>query len=174
MTAKEIIPAVAAVEEITATVQNNVQEFVKTGHEQAKKKLEEVVSVAKEQTEKLQEQVTKGYEDFATFSKGNVEAVVASSTVATKGAEEISKAYAALIKSCFEKYVAAGKAMMTAKSLDEIVTLSNDFAKTSYETMLAETGKLQEMSVQVANEALAPISARFNVAVEKFAKPLAA
>ena len=102
-----------------------------------------------------------------------------------KGAEDFSKAYAALSKAFFEKYVAVGKAVLAAKSVDEVVTVSNDFAKTSYESLVAEAGKLQELSVQVANEALAlrdvykrqalaPLSARFTIAVEKLAKPLAA
>jgi hypothetical protein len=40
--------------------------------------------------------------------------------------------------------------------------------------MVAEGTKLGEMSFKVANDAIAPIQARVNVAVEKMAKPIAA
>jgi phasin family protein len=153
------LPPLKNLEDVAAIAQGNVEEIVKVGQEHA---------------EKLQVQLTKGYEDFASFSKANIEAVAASSAVVVKGAEDLTKAYAALLKGSFEKYVAAGKAIASAKSFDEVTALSNDLAKSGYESLVAEAGKLQELSVQVANEALAPLSARFTVAVEKFAKPLAA
>ena len=174
MTINMIAPPLKSLEDVAAVAQGNIEEFVKVGQEQVQKQLDEAVAVAKEQAEKLQAQLATGYEDFAAFSKGNIEAVVASSAIVAKGAEDFSKAYAALVKGLFEQYIAAGKTILTAKSLDEVVSLSNGFAKTNYESMVAEAGKLQELSVQVANEALAPLSARFTIAVEKFAKPLAA
>lgn len=174
MTTLKIAPPLKSFEDVAAVAQGSIEEFVKTAQEQAQKQIDESVAAAKTQAEKLQEQLAKSYEEFAALSKGNVEAVVASSAVVVKGAEDFSKAYATLTKTFFEKYVAAGKAVLAAKSVDEVVAVSNDFAKTSYESLVAEAGKLQELSVQVANEALAPLSARFTIAVEKLAKPLAA
>lgn len=174
MTALNILPPLKSLEDIAVVAQGNLEEIVKTSQEHVQKQFDEVIVVAKTQAEKAQDQFAKGYEDFAAFSKGNVEAVAASGAVVVKGAEDFTKAYALLTKSFFEKYVAIGKAVLTAKSVEEVVAMSNDFAKTSYESLVAEAGKLQELSVQVANEALAPLSARFTVAVEKLAKPLAA
>lgn len=165
-----------AINQISAAIiaPEKIEEFVKAGQEQAQKHFEEAASVTKEHLGKAQEQLTKGYEEFSAFSKGNVDAVVASTTIVVKAAEEFSKTYASLSKAYFEKYVTVSKAVLSAKSLNEVSAISSDFAKSNYESLVAEAGKLQELSVQVANDALAPLSARFNVAVEKFAKPLAA
>lgn len=154
-----IAPPLKNIGDFAAVAQGNFEEFFKSGQENA---------------EKLKAQLTVGYEEFAAFSKGNVEAVAASGAVFAKGAEDLSKAYVGFAKSFYEQSLTAGKALFAAKSPDEALKLSNDYAKASYETLVAEAGKLQELSVQVANEALAPLSARFTVAVEKFSKPLAA
>lgn len=174
MTSLNILPPLKSLEEIAVVAQGNIDEIVKTGQVHVQKQFDETVAAAKTQAEKLQDQLASGYEEFASFSKGNVEAVAASGAVVVKGAEDFSKAYALLTKTFFEKYVAIGKVVLAAKSVEEVVAISNDFAKTSYESLVAEAGKLQELSVQVANEALAPLSARFTIAVEKMAKPLAA
>lgn len=154
-----IAPPLKNLNDFTAVAQGNFEELFKAGHEQG---------------EKLKAQLATGYEEFATFSKGNVEAVVASGAVVAKGAEDLSKAYVGFAKGFYEQSLAASKALFAAKSPDEALKLSNDFAKASYEAFVAEAGKLQELSVQVANEAIAPLSARFTIAVEKFSKPLAA
>lgn len=174
MTALKLAPPLKSFEDVAAVAQGNIEELVKTAQEQAQKQFDDAVAAAKVQSEKLQDQLAKSYEEFAAFSKGNVEAAAAAGAVVVKGAEDFSKAYAALGKGFIEQYVAVGKAVLAAKSVEEVVAVSNDFAKISYESLVAESSKLQELSVQVANEALAPISARFTVAVEKLSKPLAA
>jgi phasin family protein len=68
----------------------------------------------------------------------------------------------------------AAKALMGAKTLREAVDLQTDLAKSNFDKFIAESTKLSEMSVKVANEAFEPINARVNVAVEKLLKPIAA
>ncbi|MCA1998119.1 MAG: phasin family protein, partial [Armatimonadetes bacterium] len=128
----------------------------------------------KEQVEKASEQMMKGYDELAAIAKGNVDALVQSGTVVFKGAEDMSREVAAYARSSFDKSVAAGKAMLSAKSIQEVVELQNSFAKTSFDAFVNEATKLQEMSVKVANEAFAPINARMTATVEKFSKPMAA
>jgi len=141
---------------------------------QAKLNLEGYAKTQQEQIEKASAQLLKSYEELNALTKGNVDAVVQSGTIVAKGAEEAGKQVAAFAQASLEKSVATSKAFLTVKSIRELIDLQNAYAKQSFDALVAETTKLQELSVKVTNDALAPLSARVNLAVEKLAKPLAA
>lgn len=140
----------------------------------AKKNLEGALSAQKEQFEKATTQILKSYEDVAVAAKENVDAVVASSTIVAKGAEEAGKQVAAFTQSSAETAVANGKAALAVKTINELFELQTAFFKSSVENFIAESSKLQELTVKIANDAAAPISARVNAAVEKLVKPVVA
>src|SRR5579862_4034493 len=71
------------------------------------------------------------FADINTQAKRNLEAVVASVTAATKGAETLGAQAMAFSKKSVEDQVAAAKTLSTAKSLQEAVELQTSFAKTS-------------------------------------------
>jgi len=129
---------------------------------------------AKAQIEKAATQFVKNYEAYTAFAKGNVDAVVQSGTVAVKGLEDLNKVAIAYGQSSLHNSVAASKAALGAKSLRELTELQTSFTKSSLETAVAETTKLSQLSVKVTKDAIAPLTARVNVAVEQFSKPLAA
>jgi hypothetical protein len=51
--------------------------------------------------------------------------------------------------------------------------LQSSFTKTSIEKLVAETGKLTDASMKLAEQALAPITERVTIATEKFARTAA-
>lgn len=55
----------------------------------------------------------------------------------------------------------------------QALEIQNEAAKTSFDKLMAEGNKITELSIKVANEAIEPIQARVNVAVEKLIKPAA-
>ena len=62
------------------------------------------------------------------------------------------------------------KAMTSVKSLKDAMELQSSLTKSSFEKAIAEGGRLTEASVKLTEQALAPITARVTLAVEKFAK----
>ena len=148
--------------------------FVKTGAEAAQKGYEQAVQLTQEQVTKANSAFIKGYEDMQGFGKETLDALVAAGTIWAKGAEAISKQVMALTQNSMQSSVGAAKAMLGCKTLREAIDLNADYARSNFDALVAEGTKLSEMSFQVANDAIAPIQARVNVAVEKFAKPLAA
>jgi len=162
------------IEDVAAQAKDHFEGIVKAGQEQAQKHFEQTVAATKEQVEKASAQLLKSYEEYSAFGKENVDALVKSGTIAVKGAEDINKELVAFAQASFDKSVATGRALLSAKSINEVVDLQNAYAKQSFDSMVSEATKLQELSVKVANEAFAPLTARMNALVEKFAKPLAA
>ncbi|MDB5361717.1 MAG: hypothetical protein JWO51_3014 [Rhodospirillales bacterium] len=115
-------------------------------------------------------QTFKGYEDFAAFGKANLEAFVQANKLFTSGIESLSKEVVSLAQSSLESSTAATKAMFAAKTLKDVVELQADFAKTSFEKMVANSTKLGEMTVKLATDSAAPIGARVTAASEKAMK----
>jgi phasin family protein len=110
----------------------------------------------------------KTAEQVAHFSQGNMEALMKSSQIWASGWQDISKAMAATAKANMDETMSALKALTGVKSLKEAIDLQTSFAKTSMEKAMAESGKLTENSLKLAEQAFAPISARVNAAVETF------
>jgi len=135
---------------------------------------EKFFASSKEQMEKFSVSGFKSYEEFSKFSKENLDAAVAATTIAAKGYENLGKAWMTLMQESMEQGAQTAKALLGAKTLREAVDLQTDYAKTSFDKLVAEGTKMSEIGLKVANEALEPISARVNVAVEKLLKPAAA
>jgi phasin family protein len=110
----------------------------------------------------------KTAEQVAHFSQGNVEALVKSSQIWATGWQDLSKQMAATAKANMDETMSAFKALTSVKSLKEAFDLQSSFARTSMEKAMAESGKLTEHSLKLAEQAFAPISARVNAAVETF------
>jgi phasin family protein len=113
----------------------------------------------------------KGYEDFTTFGKDNFAAFVQANAVFTKGLEDFSKEVLSLTQASMENAATAAKAMFAVKTLKDAIELSTTLTKTNIEKLVANSSKLSELGMKVTTEALAPINARVNLAVEKIMKP---
>ncbi|PWC84040.1 hypothetical protein TSH100_19490 [Azospirillum sp. TSH100] len=152
-------------DQITA-VTKSVEDAIAT----AKQNLEGLVKAQQEQIEKASAQVLKNYDELTVLTKENVDALVKSGTVVAKGAEEAGKQVAAFTQSSLEKGVSNAKALLAVKTIQELVELQNAYAKASIDALVSESTKLQELTVKIANEALAPLNARVNATVEVLAK----
>jgi hypothetical protein len=112
------------------------------------------------------EQMTKGFEAAAAFGKGNVEAFVESSKIATEIARSLGAEIAEYSRRSFEVGMAAAQEMSNCKSLGALVEKQSEFGKVSMEGLVAETAKLNDMYSAAAKKMIAPLTARFNEAVQ--------
>ena len=105
--------------------------------------------------------------DANGVSKKNLEAVVASVTAATKGAETLGAQAMAFSKKSFEDQVVAAKSLASAKSVQEVVELQTAFAKTALEAYMAEVGKMSETVSASVKDSMKPLNERMTAMVEK-------
>lgn len=174
MNTKIKVDAVKTLEDVAAQAKEAVEEIVKASQEQVTRQFEQTMTLTKDQVEKASQQMLKSYDEMTAFNKQNVDAVIQSGTIVAKGVETLGKAVASFTQTSIEQSVATGKALLTVKSMRDLVDLQSAFAKSAFDAFMAESTRMSEMSVKVANEALAPINARVNATVEKFARPIAA
>ena len=106
-------------------------------------------------------------EELSELTKGNAEALVTSAKIAAKGAETIGAGAAEYNKKSLEHATGAMKSFAAVKSPTELFQLQGEFAKSSFDAMVAETSKLTETMVKLAGEVFQPISSRLAVTAEK-------
>jgi len=117
---------------------------------------------------------TLNYDEFTELGRENLSAVVKANEAFSEGIEAIGKEILGYARSSLESASQAAAALLGAKTLDEVVQLNTELAKSSIETMLQRSAKLSELGVSVANETLAPFGGRVEAAIAKLTKQLAA
>ena len=112
------------------TVKNTVEQFTTAGNVAFKDAVEKSLASLNE---------------VNAHSKKNLEAVIASVTASTKGAEALGAQAMAYSKKAVESQVAAAKSLSGAKSIQEVVELQTTFAKSALEAYMAEFSKMSEI-----------------------------
>jgi phasin family protein len=109
-------------------------------------------------------------EGMTSFSQGNIEAIMQSGRVWSAGVQALSQSMAASAQARFDHAMATWKALSGVKSVREVLDLQTGLARKSFETALADTGKLTEASLKLTEQTMAPLTARLTVAMDKFSQ----
>jgi phasin family protein len=102
-----------------------------------------------------------------THSKKNIEAMVASVTAAARGAETVGAQAMAFSKKAFDDQVAAARSLAGAKSLQDVVELQTNLARSFLESYMAEMGKLTETVSASVKDSIKPLNERVTDVVER-------
>jgi phasin family protein len=100
--------------------------------------------------------------EMNSFGKENFEALVASSTAATKGLEVISARAVAYSKTALEAHMSAAKSIMTSKSVQELVEKQSEYARSAFDGYVAELTSLSDLMSGFAKDAMKPLNERVN------------
>ena len=73
----------------------------------------------------------------------------------------IATAHADFAKTSFEQGKTYVEQLAQVKSLDKAVELHNQYAKTAYETFVAEANKISDLYKELTKEVFAPLAAGF-------------
>lgn len=122
---------------------------------------------AQARTQASMEKSAKLFEDMIAFNKGNLEAIVESSKIAAKGAETLGQGAADYAKRTFETATQTLQTLSSVKSPTEFMKLQSDFARSAFDSMVAETSRSTEHMMKLAGEIAQPLSNRVAVAAEK-------
>ena len=149
---------------ITPATFEKAMDGIKHGAETATAGLDHVQGNMKEGVNKMM----KTTEQLVQFSQGNVEAMVKSTQIMASGFQEMTKLMASHAQASLDHTMSTFRAMSGVKSIKEVIDIQSAFARDAMEKAMAESGRMTEHSMKLAEQALAPISARVNVAVETF------
>ncbi len=113
------------------------------------------------------ERSLSAFNEINVTSKRNLEAVVESVTAAAKGAEALGAQSLAYTKKSWEDQVNAAQALSSAKSVQDVVELQTQFAKTAIESYLAEMNRWTETVSSTVKDSWKPLNERVTASVER-------
>lgn len=126
-----------------------------------------VIGDAQAKAKEAFEKSTAVLGDYAEFAKGNVEAVVESGKILAEGLQDMGTNLVAEGRSTFETVSSDIKNMAAAKSPTDLIQLQSEMFRKSFDSAVAYGSKNTEAMLKIASDAIAPISSRVSIAVEK-------
>ncbi len=96
-------------------------------------------------------------EDIQQYGKEHIESVVASATTVQNGLQAIASAYGDYTKKSFEDTKSFVEKLSGVKSLDKALEVQTDYAKSAYETFMAESQKIAGMYTDLAKQSFKPL-----------------
>jgi len=96
-------------------------------------------------------------EDIQQYGKEHIESVVASATTVQNGLQAIASAYGDYTKKSFEDTKSFVEKLSGVKSLDKALEVQTEFAKSAYETFVAESQKIAGLYSDLAKQTYKPL-----------------
>ncbi|MDP9056407.1 MAG: phasin family protein [Pseudomonadota bacterium] len=124
-------------------------------------------SEAQDKAKAAYEKSTVAMGDASEFAKGNVEALVESSKILASGLQELTTELVAESREAFETLTAEVKTIAGVKSPADFFKLQSELMRKQMDTLMANGTKHSEAFIKLATDAVAPISGRVSLAVEK-------
>lgn len=145
----------------------DVMETTRKYTEEAKERFQSAFSEMSEKAKTGVEKSTKAFEELGELAKGNVEALVESGRIASKGIESLGQDAAEFSRLNFEKASAAMKNLAAVKSPAEFFQMQSELLTGAFDSFAKETAKQSEALLKLAGEVAQPISTRVSVVTEK-------
>ena len=95
-------------------------------------------------------------EDIQSYGKEHLETVVVSATTVQNGLQAIASAYGDYTKRSFEDTKSFVEKLSGVKSLDKAIEVQTEFAKSAYETFVAESQKIAGLYTDLAKQTYKP------------------
>lgn len=95
--------------------------------------------------------------DIQQYGKEQFESVVASASSVQNGLQAIASAYGDYSKKSYEDTKSFVEKLSGVKSLDKVLEVQTEFAKTAYETFVAESQKIAGLYADLAKQTYKPL-----------------
>jgi phasin family protein len=103
-------------------------------------------------------QFEKIAQDAAVAGQDQVDALVKSSAILTKGMEDIIKTCMEIAQESSEKTQSVAKTVMSCKTLNEFTDVQSRLAQTSFDEFMTNATRISEKAIKLYTEAFAPIN----------------
>jgi len=127
------------------------------------------VAVVAKAADKAEDAMMKGVVPFLDFSRDNAILLVAAGNQVVLSLHKMSLSLIDWSAESCDKGVAAGQAILSAKSVEEVLDLSQSLAKDGFDQLLKEGSELSALSSKLIEDTIVPLPGRLVAAVEKLA-----
>jgi len=109
--------------------------------------------------------VSKAFGDMNLAVANYISAVNKSNTAMWQGIEEITRSVSGLSQESFARAISAYTTLASVKSPQEALETHTDFVKDSFDSAVANSSKVSEISVRTAQDAMSPLTQHANDAM---------
>ena len=127
------------------------------------------IGMARDQVETASKTVFAGHEQVTSFNMAVFDAYATAFEAMRAGAEVLGKEVVDFTRGTIENSVENNKSLMASKTFNEAVDKRNQITRSTFDSVIAESAKLTEMSLKTANDGWAPIQ---NHASQAFASAI--
>jgi hypothetical protein len=99
------------------------------------------------------------YEKVRDYSKEGMDAALKAFGAVSQGAQAITVEATDFAKRSLEQGTAAFEKLTAAKSLDKVVEIQTEYARTAYEGLVAQAGKMGTLYADLAKDTMKPFEA---------------
>jgi phasin family protein len=103
----------------------------------------------------------KNLEDVQKIGKDSMDASLKSFGMVSKGFQTIAAETADYAKKAFEEGTAVSERLAAAKSFDKVMEVQTDYLKKSYEGFVAQSAKVGQLYVDLAQELYKPFESQW-------------
>ena len=96
-------------------------------------------------------------ENIQQYGKEHLDTVVASATTVQNGLQAIASAYGDYTKKSFEDTKSFVEKLSGVKSIDKAIEVQTEYAKSAYETFVAESQKIAALYTDLAKQTFKPL-----------------
>src|ERR1700756_1499618 len=96
-------------------------------------------------------------EDIQSYGKEHFESAVAAATGVQNGLQAIATAYGDYTKKSYEDTKSFVEKLSGVKSLEKVIEAQNEYAKTAYETFVADSQKIAGLYGDLAKQVFKPL-----------------
>ncbi|WP_237713944.1 phasin family protein [Novosphingobium sp. Rr 2-17] len=128
---------------------------------------QDAVSEAQAKAKAAFEKGTSTLGEVTEFAKGNVEAMVESGKIFAEGVQGMGSEIVAESRSAFETMTADIKELAAVKSPTDFFKIQGELMRKNFDSAVAYSSKNSEAMLKLVSDAVAPISGRVSIAMEK-------
>ena len=100
------------------------------------------------------------YRDLTDYSRGDADTFMQTGARLARGIQDVGWEVMQFTQNSLRMSMQCANDMMTCRSVEDVVQLQNTFIKSSVDTILQEGARLLELSGNITNEAVSPITER--------------
>lgn len=99
------------------------------------------------------------YDNLTAFPKEGLDAALKALGALSQGSQAIAVETADFAKKSFEQGSAALEKLTAVRSLDKAIEVQSEYARTAYEGLVAQAGKMGTLYANLAKDAIKPFEA---------------
>ena len=122
------------------------------------------------ETERMTQDMVEACDEMHANCTKSVDAMLEATSAVTKGCEEFSRNFGAMMQKSMAHAVTTSKTLMSARSLQELGELQAGFVKEFFDSWLSHAGQLGEISTRTTRQALEPVAKHASETMTKVAE----